>query len=449
MTNPPLEPTRRTAVPLPSAAAVGSAVSSAAPVRPLLATRGQVEAEALVLELLRDPELERIQAQLKDELAATPRGRTPDAAATLEGAIAQWTNSLIFTEIHRHRPNPTFLYSVENTPRQWLGHTLGGVATAVDNPDAIMRTTAIDGSRRYEIVGRFDPDRRAAQLVMQVSQGDFTQPATRPGTGPDVTTIFAVKTDRDLLIEPDGSFRITFGAEGEGPNHVATPPGLVTVGVRDMLSDWTQRPTQLAIHCLDGAKAEQLDVAALKQSLLDHLPGYLRFWGQFPDMYGGGGMEPNSIQPPAARTSGWGFFAGLRFELQPGQAMVVTTGPCEAGYTGFQVVDPWLITPDATRHQASLNLSQAVRSPDGSTTYVIAPADPGVANWLDAAGLHNGYGGLRWQALPPGAKPDGLIREFRIVSVAELAGMPMARVSPQERHAQLAVRAQTYASRTT
>ena len=34
----------------------------------------------------------------------------------------------------------------------WLGHTLGGVGTAGDNPDNIYRLAYLDGTGRYEIV---------------------------------------------------------------------------------------------------------------------------------------------------------------------------------------------------------------------------------------------------------------------------------------------------------
>src|SRR3546814_13549768 len=44
-------------------------------------------------------------------------------------------------------------------------------------------------------------------------------------------------------------------------------------------------------------------------------------------------------------------------------------------------------------------------SPDGSYTYVIAQQDPGIANWIDTAGLHQGWFQMRWQNLPAGSEP--------------------------------------------
>jgi len=47
-------------------------------------------------------------------------------------------------------------------------------------------------------------------------------------------------------------------------------------------------------------------------------------------------------------------------------------------YTGLQIVDPWTVSPDFTRHLTSWNKTQATRNPDGTYTYVISIRDPGV-----------------------------------------------------------------------
>ena len=48
----------------------------------------------------------------------------------------------------------------DDTPRTWLGHTLGGVGTAGDNPDNIYRLAYLDGAGRYAIEGKIDPAHR-------------------------------------------------------------------------------------------------------------------------------------------------------------------------------------------------------------------------------------------------------------------------------------------------
>jgi hypothetical protein len=179
------------------------------------------------------------------------------------------------------------------------------------------------------------------------------------------------------------------------------------------------------------------------------LPGFVRFWSRFPEIWFGG-LAPNSVSEPLGRNGGWGVVAGCRFVLEPDEAILVTTGRNGAGYTGFQLNDPWMIAPDARANQVCLNLSQATPNADGSVTYVISQADPGVANWLDTVGCNAGMGILRWQALPPGPTSDGLIRDFRKVKLAALDSISnIPRVTPAQRREAVAARAAAYAARTT
>ena len=424
---------------------------------PLLGTPDQIAAERLVLQLARDPRLARFKAGVRAELARGAIGRTADGAATLDMALEQWTNALLLSEVAKHRRRPVFLWITDDTPRNWFGHTLGGVGQSGDNPDAIYRSAMIDGNGQYVVTGRIDPHRPAAQLVLQVDHADGTNPASMMDMNSKqpsiVSATLGLFTDRTLGIAPDGSFRLLLGGPETGPNHVALKPGPVGVSTRDLLADWRQRPSRLSIRRIDapgpGEAPEQLDHEAILRNALADLPGFVRFWGKFPEVWFGG-LRPNSISPPRGRNGGWGFVAGLRFDLKPGEAVLVRTVRGGAAYTGFQLNNPWMIAPDARHRQASLNLTQAMPDADGGFTYVIAPDDPGVANWLDTAGLHSGIGILRWQALPPEAGPDGLVRDFRVVrgtDIAALTGVP--RLSAAERRVRLAARAGGYARRTT
>jgi hypothetical protein len=429
----------------------GVALAGATAVRPALATPEQIDAERRLLQLLRDPQVKALKAKIRAELAATPRGQIPDAAARLHEAVDQWTNSLIIKEITAWRA-PAIIWGTDDTPRTWLGHTLGGVGTSGDNPDNIYRSAFIDGGGSYEITGRTNLARRPAQFSLEVVRGDGGLPVKLKDQGrghADLGNQIAMITDKDLAIGPDGAFRITLGGSSGGPNQVALEPGQVTLGFRDTLSDWRQRPNRLALRRLDAAPARTSEPAEPRRRVLAKLEDYIRFWSDFPNVWFGG-LEPNGHAGPIPRDGGWGFLAGLRYRLAPDEAILVTTTHGGARYTGFQVVDPWMIAPDARRHLASLNLSQAAAGPDGSFTYVIARTDPGVANWLDTAGLGEGYGILRWQGLPPGATKDGLLRDFRVVRLSELANAPgLVRVTPAERRAQLAARVAGYTSRLT
>lgn len=415
---------------------------------PTLATRDQIDAERSLLTLLADPELKAIQASMVKWLASLPAGQTADGAATLDNAVLQYTNSLIFKQISAYRAAPGIVYGTDDTPRHWLGHTIGGVGTGGDNPDAIYRMGFVDGAGQYEILGRINMAKPPAQFVVQLNR-----------TGPvpvklleqsrkriDPGTQIALLTNDTMQISPDGRFRITLGGEGSGPNHVVLPSGLVTYGFRDVLSDWTQRPTALSIRRTDGIGPQPYDPSVLRQRVIDQLADYIRYWGPFASRFMGG-LEPNTSAGPIRRIGNWGFMAALRFALEPGEVMIVETMRGGARYTGTQVTDPWFIGADAMRSQGSLNNTQATPNEDGSLTYVISPIDPGTANWLDTGGLHEGYLIMRWQALPADATGDELFRSLHRVpldTVARMRGEP--KTSPRRRAVQIHAR-QSYANR--
>ena len=107
-----------------------------------------------------------------------------------------------------------------------------------------------------------------------------------------------------------------------------------------------------------------------------------------------------------------------------------------------------MIAPDARSRQVSLNTAQSTPNADGTLTYVLAQSDPGVANWLDTAGMRDGLAILRWQQVPAAMTADGLIRDFRVIKLADLAGLPdLPRVTPQERHQRITARTPDYNTR--
>lgn len=419
---------------------------------PWLYSPEQLQAELMLLRLIQDPAVKAIQAKLKTDLAAGERAKLPDAAASLDRAIAQWTNSLIFSELIHRPTRPVFLWSTDDTPREWLGHKLDGVGTSGDNPDAIYRTAAIEGGGRYEIIGRYHPDSRPTQLLFEANAGDMAQPQnvmpTAGGKHADIHSA-SMLSDKVLKVEPNGSFHITVSSEATGgPNHMQIPAsGYAVIGVRDILADWTLRPSKLTIRRLDPVRPEPWTLASVRARVLADLEGYVRFWAHFPDIWFGG-LKANLHSEPMQRPGGWGFVAGLNFSLADDKAMLVTTTRGGAKYTGFQLNDPWMIAPDARTQQVCLNNSQAIASGDGSTSYVISRTDPGVANWLDTCGMRDGFGIIRWQNIPEGLTKAGLIANIKVITLAELATLGLPRVSPQRRREQVAARFAAYSSRT-
>ena len=421
----------------------------------ILGNEAQILAEKTVLKLLHDPDIVALQDQLKAELATWPRGRSGDGAARIEIDVLQWTAGLIIDEIsYLRRGQPAFVLGSDTTPRQWFGHTFPGNGKAGDNPDAIYRSTVVDGAGVYEVNGQIDPANPPVQLLFSISGGTLTHPikventSGKPNPDAGIMNVLGMLNEKDLDIAPDGSFKITVGGEKGAGNHLPSKPVPCGFGCRQMLTDWTATPLKLSLKRLDKEEFKELDLGELKKAVLADLANVVRFWAGFPDVWLGG-VAVNSFVEPAPREGGWGFIGGVHFKLEPGEAAVVTMHPAQAAYMGFQLTDLWMISPDNGRRQTCLNVSQSTPDADGRYTYVISPVDPGVANWLDTCGMNEGLGLMRWQGLPEGTTGNsGMFHGFRIVKLSEVDDLKdVARVTPEQRSKQLAARQESYFGR--
>lgn len=415
-----------------------------------LATSAQRDAERALIQLLDDADLCALQRDIRAELADMATGQHPDGAAEIDNSIAQWTSSMIFTELSSFQPVPAFLWTTDNTPRSWFGHTLGGAGIAGDNPDFIYRRLTLEGAGRHEITGRINLAHRPVELTIEVMRGNVgPSSALKDQTKKhaDMGNQVAVISDRELTIGADGSFRITLARTAIEGDHLATEAGEMTILIRDVLSDWSQQPAWITIREIERVGPVH-HLSDLKKRVLSALPNYIRFWANY-HLNWFGGLQPNSYAGPVPRDGGWGFITGARFALQPGEALLITTTSGGAQYTGFQLAGPWLISPDRTRYQSSLNIAQVISNWDGSVTYLVSPDDPGVANWVDSAGLHSGFILLRWQAAPAGVDKDDLIRDFRVLTLTEAATLPgVPRVAASRRLETQARQGANYATRT-
>ena len=84
---------------------------------------------------------------------------------------------------------------------------------------------------------------------------------------------------------------------------------------------------------------------------------------------------------------------------------------------------------------------------------MIAARDPGIHNWVDSSGLHEGGLFIRWQVLPdtPNAL-EAAVREVKVIKLSALQGLLPAettRVTPQQRKALYQQRTLNYHQRYT
>jgi hypothetical protein len=368
-----------------------------------------------------------------------PNGLSEDSLAALDKAVNEYAVGAAFQQQLLDSMNPTVVTQVA-PPHIWFGQNTPGGRILYDNPDTIYRFMGVNGASEYEIHGQFlnydDPNARPADTTFSVLEGL-------------AGTTSSILTAKDLVVDQDGKFVIrvsTEPADGK-PNHLQLSSGSTIIAARNTLGDWnTENPMILSIERVGGPPdslfaqiggfaflGKQVAGNPLLTSLVSLVPPlpymppvlrgvftaailvvrgasqeskYMALASTDPDT--GLPRDPNTVSQPSSNAE---FLANQlqsngHYELQDGQALVLTIDPGRASYFVVPTYDIWTITDDYWNKQTSLNNEQAVANSDGTYTVVISPTDPGVTNWIDTGGLHQGTISIRFQDLGP--DPDNV-----------------------------------------
>jgi hypothetical protein len=278
----------------------------------------------------------------------------------------------------------------------------------LDNPDAIYFNAFLREGVEYVVRGRRGT---SADLSFQVMGGQYSADSA-------ATSLMAFD-DRELDVQPDGSFEFTYVAE----------PGAKSMIVREVFNDWdTEERGTLTIERADklGQPAKQLtrDLLAKKYDVAARsLVGSIQTWFAFPHFFQY--KEPvNTLTAPQSTPGG---LASQRssighYELDDDQALVITVPRCEdCSYQGAQVGSDWYASTDYETHQTSLTKAQAVTDPDGRLRFVVSEQNPGIANWLETTGHRTGSLMLRWQRLERDLAQEADGPSVEVVPFADLA----------------------------
>ena len=103
----------------------------------------------------------------------------------------------------------------------------------LDNPDTLYFSARIREGAEYLVTGRRG---ETTDLSFQILNGDYT-----PADVPDSLNAF---DDREIAINPDGTFELRFGPprDDADPNYFVLGPKAAMLLVREVWSDWTARP---------------------------------------------------------------------------------------------------------------------------------------------------------------------------------------------------------------
>lgn len=298
-----------------------------------------------------------------------------------------------------------------------------------------------------------------------------------------------------LVVNPDGTFTVVIGPDNTGaPNFMddtdATEGGAASLLIRDMLGDWAKGPGSVAIHCIAdcpaffaipeggffpqgspaasnpigdvltlamaGAGTGKID--SIDSALTTLFSAFTQVIGPFNERSITGGASVG-MHVPANTMTGLGpetsFGAGLEsavvaggnFALDPGQALIVKIPDVDAAYSGIELMNVFGAALPYTLAQTTLNNTQAFHAADGYTYYVVSATNPGVANWLDSAGVGTGEIFARFENVDDPAAAHGLPVTTEVVPVGDVAAHLPAdtpTVSAAEYAADMAARVLSY-----
>jgi hypothetical protein len=340
-------------------------------------------------------------------------------SAEAEARLDQDIDELVFSAIQKAvNGDPLYpkVYWLNTPAKHWFDQDVQGGRYSYDNPDNIYRTIPIEGDSRYVVHGRrfgAGPTDVTFSLISNVNSQNT----------------IAILASQDLIVGADGRFDITIDNQPANGrvNHIQSTSSAKQLFIRNNLGNWnTEIPDALTVERLGSApsRATRGDVAVgleawanFQESILDYGVGALGLKTH---------INPVNTLPAPSSSSTLGTLVTQassfgHFKLGDDEALVATLKPGGAGYFVFPVTDPWLVSIDPIGHQTSLNNKQAHPNPDGSYTFVVSVKDPGVHNWLDTVGLHEGTIMVRWQSLPSVAVEGGPQVSATVVKLTDLA----------------------------
>ncbi|CAA0100254.1 Uncharacterised protein [Halioglobus japonicus] len=362
-----------------------------------------------------------------------------EALARLDLAIDELVHGAIAMSLNSNPQRPR-VHWLGAGPRDWFDLSVPGSRWAFDNPDNAYRTVPINSSGTYVIHGQ-----RTGDGPTDMTFSLINDPVTQ-GTE-------AFLDGKTIAVEEGGGYRVTIDAEpaGERPNHMQSTDATKLLFIRSNLGDWTEEEhDEIRVEYL-GQPADELT----DEEIAERASEFLVKAGA---VYGGGllgvltyGQPVNALPAPGKAAAAGALLSQTNsfghFQIQDDECLLITLDPGGAEYFIVPVTDPWMVGIDPAR-QTSLNQSQAVPDRDGRYTFVVSLKDPGVHNWLDAAGLHEGTMMVRWQRLPAdGGTPALESQKLKLSELASVLPEGTVMLDAEEREQQLAERRKAYIKR--
>jgi hypothetical protein len=403
-----------------------------------IATEEQHEVERRALELRKHPVVAQAWKEVREHWLAKA-APSAEMRACFDAAFEEVMNCATVWSLNQDPQRPKVVTITR------LRHRIGdlevpGSRYGLDNPDSVYRIIPIDGSERYRIHGRV-AKRRLSENYFNLWDANMNT--------------VAVFSGHDLEVGADGSFSIDVDSDPAGGrrNHIRSTAKAHEFYIRDVILHWAEdRASELRVEKLGPPKTpprsedEQAELAA--RFMRAYADNTVRWNDQAL------GKPANSFQFKIDRETdgalGNQIYILGHFRLRDGEALVLDVDLGGAAYFIAPITNLWGTTNEIAQRTGSLNKAQSVANPDGTLRYVVSVEDPGVHNWVDPCGMHEGILTLRWAEFPSGRPGPELGAKSRVVPVASLRGaLPAGTrfVTPEERRRQQEERGRAYAWR--
>ena len=404
-----------------------------------IATAEQHEHERRAVELYHHPTIRQTREEVRKHWleAAKP---SADMRRCFDAAFDEVMFGAVVWSMNTEPDHPRVI-TISRLPHRLGDLQIPGSRWGIDNPDSIYRVIPIDGAARYVIRGRV-AERRLVENYFTLWD--------------DTMKTVDVLSGHDLALNAGNEFEISVDATPANGrrNHIQSSPSAKEFYIRDVIYDWARdRANHLSIERLSGPpvgapRSDEEQVALTAGFMRRYAENTMR-WNQQAL-----GRPVNSFTFTIDRDTDGALRNQIyimgKFELADDEALVLDVHLGGAKYFIAPITNIWGTTNEIVHRNGSLNSAQSKPNADGTYTFVVSVADPGVHNWIDPDGMREGLMTLRWAEFEGGRPSPQLGVQSRIVKLAELpVSVPKdtAFLTPDGRRKQLAERAASYAWR--
>lgn len=402
-----------------------------------IATADQHATELRALELAQHPLLLKTQAEVR-EWWLRANQPSPEMRECFEWAFEEVMFAAVVWSLNQDPLYPRVV-TITRLPHRLAGREIPGTRWGLDNPDSVYRVIPISGDEKYLIHGRV-PEHRLTENYFTLWDASMNSVDVLDGS--------------KLVLDSDRRFTITVDSDPANgrPNHVRSAPAAHEFYIRDVMLDWERdRANELSIERLGPPPARP---PFSEEQQLELSAKYMWRWAESSERWNAQAADKpvNKIEFKIDRQTD----GALRNQIymlaffrltSDAEVLVVHVGLGGAEYFICPVTNVWGTTNEISNRTGSLNKAQSVPNRDGSYSYVLSAVDPGVHNWVDTSGTHEGILTLRWAEFPNGRPGPGLFADSQLLRLDRLREQlpPETRfVTAQERAQQQQQRAASY-----